>query len=80
MDIPVIKKLVEKHTLEELRDAEAALADEKEPSINVEGDDIGDQLTHAYAAYWIKNKVQNEGLEFKDALRAYTSMIRNSIS
>jgi len=79
MKIPVIKKLVEQHSLEELAAAEAALGEEQKPEIEIPGDDEGEQLTHAFAAMWIKEKV-NEGEDFKKALRAYTQMVRQSIS
>ena len=78
MKIPVIKKLVEQCTLEELMAAEKAISEEAKPAIEVPGDDEGEQLTHAFAAMWIKEKV-NEGEDFKKALRAYTQMVRQSI-
>ena len=37
MKIPAIKKLVENNTLEELMAAEAAIVDEQQPAIAVEG-------------------------------------------
>ncbi|WP_020526376.1 DUF6952 family protein [Flexithrix dorotheae] len=79
MKIPVIKKLVEEHSAEALEKAEAALAEEQTPEIEIPGDDEGEQLTHAFAALWIKQKM-DEGEEFKTALRAYTQMVRSSIS
>ncbi|WP_281613706.1 hypothetical protein [Flammeovirga sp. SubArs3] len=79
MKIPVIKKLVETYSLEELQAAEEALAEEQQPTIEIGGDDEGEQLTHAFAAVWIKEKV-DAGEDFKVALRAYTSMVRGSIS
>ncbi|OHX66278.1 DUF6952 family protein [Flammeovirga pacifica] len=79
MKIPVIKKLVESYSLEQLQAAEEALAEEQTPNIEIEGEDEGEQLTHAFAAIWIKEKVLG-GEEFKTALRAYTTMVRGSIS
>lgn len=79
MKIPVIKKLVERYSLEELTAAEESLAEEEQPSIDIEGDDEGEKLTHAFAALYIKGKVE-EGMDFKTALREYTQMVRNSIS
>jgi len=79
MKIPVIKKLVEKYSIVELQAAEEALAEEKIPQIDIDGEDEGEKLTHAFAALWIKEKV-NEGMEFKVALREYTNKVRESIS
>ncbi|MFY0686296.1 MAG: hypothetical protein JXQ90_03975 [Cyclobacteriaceae bacterium] len=79
MKISVIKKLVETHSLQELEAAEAAIAEELQPEINIEGEDEGEQLTHAYAAMQIKASME-DGQDFKTALRTYTSRVRNSIS
>ncbi|MBB6459173.1 DUF6952 family protein [Flammeovirga kamogawensis] len=79
MKIPIIKKLVENYSLQDLQAAEEALSEEQTPAIEIGGDDEGEQLTHAFAAVWIKEKVE-AGEDFKVALRAYTSMVRGSIS
>ena len=80
MKIPVIKKLVETHDIATLRAAEEALAEERTPAIEIAGDDEGEQLTHAFAALSIREQMEQEGLDFKSALRAYTSRVRSSIS
>jgi len=79
MKIQVVKKLVETHTLDQLRKAENDIAEGLTPEITIEGADEGEQLTHAYAAFWIKEKMQNEQLDLNTALRAYTQMVRKSI-
>ena len=80
MKIPAIKELVETQSLEALKHAEEALLNEERPQISIKGDDEGEQLTHAIAAIWIIEKMQAEQLEFKDALRKYTEMVRGSIN
>ncbi|MTI32683.1 DUF6952 family protein [Xanthovirga aplysinae] len=80
MKIPVIKRLVESYTLEELQKAEESLSEEQKPSIKIEGEDEGEQLTHVIAAMWIIEKMKNDHMEFKQALREYTSLVRKSIS
>ena len=57
MKIPVIKKLVDTYSYEELSAAEAAIAEGETPAISIEGEDEGEQLTHAYAAAWIREKM-----------------------
>lgn len=79
MKIPAIKKLVESNSIEELEAAEQALYNEEKPTIEVEGSDEGEQLTHILAAIEILKQMQN-GEEFKNALRNYTQRVRNSIS
>ncbi|MGB1037954.1 MAG: DUF6952 family protein [Bacteroidia bacterium] len=80
MKIPVIKKLVEAHTIEELQAAETALYEEQKPAIEVKGEDEGEQLTHVLAAVFIKEDMAANGSDLKTALRAYTLKVRNSIS
>jgi hypothetical protein len=80
MKIPVIKKLTETYSLEQLQAAEAALLEEQTPEIEIEGDDEGEQLTHAMAAIWILEDMQANGHDLKTALREYTIKVRNSIS
>lgn len=81
MKIPAIKKIIEaKYTLEMLDEAEEALINEKEPAIEIEGEDDGEQLTHIFAAKWIIENMQSTGTDFKTSLRAYTQKVRNSIS
>lgn len=79
MKIPVIKKLVETYSLEQLEKAEAAIAEGLAPEIEIEGEDEGEQLTHAFAAMEIK-KMHNEGKDLKEAIREYTQRVRNCIS
>lgn len=80
MKIPVIKKLAEVHSLEELQAAEEALYNEETPVIDVKGDDEGEQLTHVLAAVFIKEHMAEYGSDLKTALREYTVKVRNSIS
>jgi len=80
MKIPVIKKLVENHSLEELLEAEKAIVDGKSPAIEIAGDDEGEQLTHALAAIEIVSSMQVNEIPMAQALRNYSQRVRNSIS
>lgn len=80
MKIPAIKKLVENFSLQDLMTAEAAIVDEQPLAIEVEGEDEGEQLTHVLAAVWILNEMEDNGTDFKSALRMYTQKVRVSIS
>ena len=80
MKIPAIKKLVENHTLAQLQAAEAAILEEQTPSIEVEGDDEGEQLTHVLASIYIKEKMEHHAVPFNQALRDFSQRVRNSIS
>lgn len=79
MKIPAIKKLVENYNLAQLQDAETAILEEQKPAIEVEGDDEGEQLTHILASLYIKDKMENHGTAFNQALRDFSQRVRNSI-
>lgn len=81
MKVPVIKKLVENFSAEQLEEAEEALYAEEKMAIEVEGDDDGEKLTHLIAAQWVKNRLKDDDtIELRSALREYTQKVRNSIS
>ncbi len=80
MKIPAIKKLVDNFSTEELQAAEAALLEEQQPAIEVEGDDEGEKLTHLLAAQFILLEMAEKGVDYLTALRAYSGRVRNSIS
>ena len=79
MHIPTIKKIVEQYSIEELQAAEAAILEEQTPAIDIPGEDEGEQLTHAIAAIWILNDMQENNRDAKSSLREYTKKVRKSI-
>ena len=79
MKVPVIRQLVKTHSLEALQAAENDLLEERIPSIEIEGEDEGEQLTHVIGAIEIHNHI-NAGMKESEALRAFTQRVRNSIS
>lgn len=79
MKIAAIKKAVESFSVEQLASAEEALLNGENLSIEIGGDDEGEQLTHIIAAKEIKMEVE-KGVDSKTALRNYTQRVRNSIS
>ncbi|MFP4089124.1 MAG: DUF6952 family protein [Cyclobacteriaceae bacterium] len=80
MKIPVIKKLVENQSIEELIAAEEALVEDQPLPIEIEGDDEGEKLTHILAAIFVLEQMKSQGSDFKTALREYTRRVRESIS
>jgi hypothetical protein len=80
MKIPVIKKLVETQSVEQLQAAEMAIINEQPLPFDIEGNDEGEQLTHAIAAIWILERMKDANVDFKTALREYTHKVRESIN
>lgn len=78
MKLTDIKTLLP-YDMEVLKKAEEALINEESLDIEVPGVDEGEQMTHLYAAIWIKEQMET-GMQERDALRAYTQRVRNSIS
>lgn len=79
MKIAVIKKLIVEHSLENLKKAEESLLNDEKPTIDVDGEDEGEQLTHLLGAIWILEQINN-GMQTNEALRAFTQRVRGSIS
>ncbi len=80
MQLPVIKKLSETFSLEQLKAAEEAIMNEQKPAMEIEGKDEGEQLTHVLAAIDILNDMQQNKVDLRTALRNYSQRVRNSIS
>lgn len=80
MKLPVVKKLVNDYSMEQLEAAENAILEEAAPVIDVEGEDEGEQLTHVMAAIWIKREMETNDLSLNKAMREYTVKVRKSIS
>lgn len=80
MNIPAIKTLVQKYSIQQLSKAEEEITEGKPPSIEVEGEDDGEQLTHVIAAVWILKHMDERKTDFKTALRDYTRIVRSSIN
>lgn len=80
MKVPVIKKMVDHFSMEELTAAEESLLNERKPEIAIVGDDEGEQLTHVLAAIEIKRDMEKNAVSSRDALRNYSIRVRNSIS
>lgn len=79
MKVPAIRRLLQ-FKLEELKKAEELLSEELEPQIEIEGEDEGEKLTHVFGAIWIKEKVASGEMNEREALRAFTEKVRNSIN
>lgn len=80
MQLPVIKKLVESFTIEQLKAAEDALLNEEVPTIEIDGKDEGEQLTHVLAAVDILQDIEKNGVDVRTGLRNYSQRVRNSIN
>ncbi len=80
MKLAVIKDLVENRTLAELKSLEEKLCNGEPLDFEVKGDDEGEQLTHVLAAIDILERVKNEKVDLRTAIRGYSERVRNSIS
>lgn len=79
MKIAEIKGILEQYSLAQLKQAEADLLAENPLQLDIAGDDEGEQLTHILGAIFIRETMEQQQLEFKEALRLYTQKVRQSI-
>lgn len=80
MKVSEIKRLVEEHDLETLKQLEDELTEEKPLSHEVNGKDEGDQLTNVLGAIWVKDQMEDNDWDLKTAIRQFSSRVRGSIS
>lgn len=80
MKIPEIKRLAETYSLNDLKQAEQDLLEERDLKIQVEGADEGEKLTHILASIWIKEDMEKNGCDVRASLRNYSVKVRTSIS
>ncbi len=80
MNISSIKNATENFSIDELKQAELDLLDEKPLLIQIEGKDEGEQLTHILAAIYCKEVMEKEGINLNQAVRQYSVKVRQSIS
>lgn len=73
------RRLASAHTTDELSAASEALSEERAPSIEVGGEDPGEQLTHVLLALRIRAKV-DAGEEPRDAYRAVMADVRGVLT
>lgn len=78
MKIAAVKKITQEYTAEQLDQAQTNLLAGAALGIDVEGEDEGEQLTHLYAALWIKEHMSANNSDLNTSLRAYTAMVRQS--
>jgi len=78
MGLLAIRRLVEKHTISELKVAEYAIIQERDLAIEVEGKDQATQLTNVIAAVWILEEMQR-GADFREAVCEYSKKVRDTI-
>lgn len=81
MNIASVRALVEaQHSADTLRTAEEAILEGLVPSIDVLGEDEGEQLTHVMAARWVLHHMATTNDDVMTSIRAYTQRVRSSIS
>lgn len=80
MKVAAIKKLVERHSLDECLKAEQSLMNGDVPEIEIEGADEGEQLTHILGAIDILEHVARDGKDIHTATRDFIERVRNSIN
>lgn len=79
MKAAVVRQLALAHDLGTLRRAADAIAEREEEILPVEGDDIGERLTHLLLAARIRERI-DRGEDPKEAFRAEMSAVRDVLT
>lgn len=77
MKASVIRKVAEKYTYEELEAAAEVIAEEERDPLGIDGEDLGEKLTHVMLAMRIRQKVESEGMELRVAFREQLGEVRD---
>ena len=80
MKLAAIKDLAENRSLSQLQKVEELLCNGEVLPFEVIGSDEGEKLTHVLAAIDILQRVENEKIDIRSAIRAFSERVRNSIS
>jgi hypothetical protein len=73
------RRLAKEHTLEDIERAIEHLAEERDPPIEVKGEDHGERLTHCLLAQRIRGLVDG-GMELKQAYREVMGGVRGVLT
>lgn len=79
MKAAVVKRLAEERTLAELQRGAEAIAERETDELGVEGDDLGEKLTHLMLAMRIRERIDG-GEDPKAAFRAEMSSVREVLA
>lgn len=80
MKVNVVKQLAETHSIQALKENLLLIENGEPLSIEVGGDDEGEQMTHLLGAIWILEQMMVNSTDLKTELRKFTARVRNSIS
>jgi hypothetical protein len=77
MKLPEIKRLVDNYSITQLEAAETEILSGTDVSIEVNGYDSGERLTHVLAALWINNHMVVNDCDFRTSQREYVKNVRD---
>lgn len=79
MKPPAVKKAAAAYTSDQIASAIEALTEREEELLDVDGDDMGERLTHLLLAARIRARM-DAGEDAKDAFRAEMTSVRETIT
>ena len=79
MKAGAVRKLAAERTLQELEDAANSIIENETDLIEVEGDDMGERLTHIMLAARVRART-DLGEDLKEAFRAEMAAVRDVLS
>lgn len=80
MKAAAVRKLANAWDLARIRSAIEAVTEREEDFPEIEGDDAGERLTHLLLAARIRERVEEQGEDLKDAFRAEMAAVRGVLA
>jgi hypothetical protein len=75
VNLPVVRALVEKQSLEKIQEAIGAFEIDRSNLLNVEGHDDGEKLSNLLVAEFVLKRLK-KGITFPEAIREYSQRVR----
>lgn len=79
MIVSEIRRLAEKHSLEELQSAADEFEKSRQNLLQVKGKDDGEIMSNYLAAAFVREQM-NQGLSLNEAVRQYSARVRSILS
>lgn len=79
MKVGAVKDAAQRYSLDEIEAAIEGITEREELALPIDGDDLGEKLTHLLLAKRIRERMAR-GEEFKDAFRALMTEVRQTLT
>lgn len=79
MKASAVRRVAERYTSAQLAEAITALTEQEDELLEVDGEDLGERLTHLLLAQRVRGRM-DAGEDLKDAFRAEMAAVRDTLA